>query len=263
MNSLSDYWSDFFDYCTKPPYIHRDDLPFFHERYSKGKPDAWERLDFKGFIRSERLCANDSDFHFSLLPAPYVGNLAKADVFILLLNPGFSPGDYFAEYEQTDFKKALKQNLKQEFLGVEYPFLYLDPQFCWHPGYRWWEGKLRKIVQAVAEKRDIRNYPLALRAVSRRIASIEVVPYHSRRFGDGKLLTKLGSALSARAWVSGYLIPRALEGKLVVVATHKWHLKNRHNSVVCLGRFQARAASLAPKTEAGKLVLAQLLKEKP
>jgi hypothetical protein len=257
------FWSDFFDQRPKPPYIHPRDARCFDASYWKGKPSyAQECLDFTGFIKSPCLDPDDGDFHFSLLPAPYVGNLAEADVFILLLNPGFSPGDYFGEYERTDFKEALKQNLKQEFSGVQYPFLYLDPRFCWHPGFRWWEAKLRKTLRHVADAQHKGNYLLALKAAPQRIASIELVPYHSRRFAGGKLEAKLESALSAKAWVRDCLIPRALDGELVIVATYKWHLKNHRDHVVSLSRFQALAAPLTPTTKGGRLILAQLLKKK-
>lgn len=261
MRSLSRYWSDFFRRCRQPPYIHRRDAECFDARYWRRKPPyVRERLDFRGFINSQRLDPRDAHFHFSLLPAPYVGNLGKADVFILLLNPGFSPGDYFGEYERTDFKKALKQNLKQDLSGVECPFLFLDPQFCWHPGYRWWERKLGKIVQAVADVQHKGDYLPALKAVSQRIASIELVPYHSRKFRAGQLAERLKSARAARAWVNDYLVPLARKGKIVIVATYKWHLKNHRNSVVCVKKGAARGFPLTPKTKAGKLILERLLK---
>jgi hypothetical protein len=263
MVSLSRYWSDFCDYCTQPPYIHRHDRPFFDDRYWKRKHShTQEPLDFRGFIESPRLDPNDNDFHFSLLPAPYVGNLAEADVFILLLNPGFSPGDYFGEYERTDFKEALKQNLKQEFSGVECPFLYLDPRFCWHPGFRWWEAKLRKILRCVADAQHEGNYLLALKAASQRIASIELVPYHSRKFRAGELAERLKSAQAARGWVNDFLVPRAKEGKIVIVATYKWSLKNHRNCVVCVKKGAARGFPLTPKTKAGRLIREQLLKKR-
>jgi hypothetical protein len=264
MRDLSEYWSDFFDYCREPLYIHRDDLPFFDDRYWKRKPPYVRKwLDFEGFIISERLCPKDSDFHFSLLPAPYVGNLAKADVFILQLNPGFSPGDYFAEYERADFKEALKRNLKQEFSGVECPFLFLDPRFCWHPGYRWWEAKLTRILRAVADAQYRGSYLHALKAVSKRMASIELVPYHSRRFRAGQLAERLKSAQAARAWVNDYLVPRAQKGKIVIVATYRWSLRNHRKCVVRVKKSAARGFPLTPKTKAGKLILEQLLKKRP
>jgi len=45
------------------------------------------------FIASSRFNPDDRDFHFSLLPSPYVGNLSRADILLLLLNPGFKPAD--------------------------------------------------------------------------------------------------------------------------------------------------------------------------
>jgi hypothetical protein len=263
MISLSRYWSEFFDYCKQPPYIHHRDAECFDARYWVSKPSyVREPLDFRSFIRSQRLDPDDTDFHFSLLPAPYVGNLTEADVFILLLNPGFSPGDYFGEYERAEFRKALIQNLKQDFSGVESPFLFLDPKFCWHGGFLWWEKKLRRILEVVARDTYEGNYLLALKKVSRRIASIELVPYHSRRFKASELAEMLNSTQAARAWVNDYLVRRARKGKIVIVATYKWNLRNRHNRVVCVEKSEAQGFSLAPDSNGGKLILAQLLKKK-
>jgi hypothetical protein len=262
MRGLSQYWADFFDQCEQRPYIHPRDAECFGVEYWKRKPSCvQESLDFRGFIKSPRLDPDDADFHFSLLPAPYVGNLAKADVFILLLNAGFSPGDYFAEYEREDFKKALKQNLRQEFSGVECPFLFLDPRFCWRPGYQWWEKKLRRILQVVARKKFEGDYLRALRYVSRRIASIDLVPYHSRKFNAGQLAEMLNSAQAARAWVD-HLVRRARDRRIVIVATYKWRLKNQRNRVVCVEKGAALGFHLTPKTKPGKLILKRLLKKK-
>ena len=223
---------------------------------------AWTRLDFKGLIKSERLGPNDSFFHFSLLPAPYVGRLETADVFILLLNPGFSPGDYFGEYERRDFRNALVQNLKQDLSDAEYPFLFLNPRFCWHPGYQWWEAKLRKILLEVADAKHKGNYLLALKEASQCLASIELVPYHSRKFRDGQLADRLKSVQKARAWVNNDVVQRAAKGELVIVPTHKWNLRNRSNRVVCVKKGAALGFHITPNTEAGRLVLKRLLKKR-
>lgn len=76
----------------------------------------------------------DPRFHLGLLPVPYLGDITRASIFLLMLNPGFSPGDYFAEYSVSDCRAALIRSLRQEFLPDEHPFFFLDPKFSWHPG---------------------------------------------------------------------------------------------------------------------------------
>ena len=52
--------------------------------------------------------------HLGLLPMPFAGRLDRADIFILLLNPGFRPSDYFAEFRDEAFRKAWSDNIRQE-----------------------------------------------------------------------------------------------------------------------------------------------------
>ncbi len=81
----------FWDQCLlkDPPFIHPADQPIM-ERYSRESVDV-RKCDFDGFVKSERFGAfQDHRFHLSLVPVPYAGNLATADIFVLLLNPGFN-----------------------------------------------------------------------------------------------------------------------------------------------------------------------------
>ncbi len=259
MQSLFRFWSDFFDDCH-PPYIHRKDCEPLCG-YLRGKPHLPDPLSFDKFIKSQRFDPKDEDFHFSLLPVPYVGNLAKADVFILLLNPGFAPGDYYAEYENRAFKRALRRNLEQDFQGTEYPFLYLNPRFCWNGGYRWWEAKLRDIVQTVAKEQHGGCYLDALKAVSRRVVAIELVPYHSARFRSRPEITNLPSAQAAKKWVRDSLVSRAKQRKVVIVVTRKtevWGIRQFRDSIVCYNGSEARAAHLTSNSRGGKAILKRL-----
>src|SRR6266542_3172657 len=41
----------------------------------------------------------DGRLHLGLLPQPFCGNLRRATIYILLLNPGLGSTDYYGEYE--------------------------------------------------------------------------------------------------------------------------------------------------------------------
>jgi hypothetical protein len=262
MQSLAGYWSEFFDNCRRPPYIHSEDGDDKSlDDYLKRKPHLRDPLSFNAFVNSQRFDPKDEDFHFSLLPVPYVGNLAKADIFILLLNPGFAPSDYYGESENRSFKRALQQNLEQDFHGMEYPFLYLDPRFCWHGGYRWWEAKLRDVVQTVAKEQYRGRYVDALKAVSRRVAAIDLVPYHSAHFRTRPEMTDLPSAAAAREWVHNSLVSRAKRGKVVLVVTRKtkvWDIKPIRDLIICYSASEAIAAHLTSNSRGGKTILKRL-----
>ena len=125
---------------------------------------------------------NDTSLHVGLLPIPYIGNLEKASVLILMLNPGLSPGDYFAEYKVEEFRKAHMRNLRQENINDEFPFFFLDPHFAWHPGFEYWQSKFGNIAQAFADKKKI-PYGEALRHLAQSLACLKLIPYHSKSFG--------------------------------------------------------------------------------
>jgi hypothetical protein len=262
MQSLAGYWSNFLDDCHRPPYIHpkdQDDKSL--NDYLGRNQNLRDPLSFNEFVKSPRFGPKDKHFHFSLLPVPYAGNLEKADVFILLLNPSLAPSDYYGEYEHPAFRRALQQSLKQDFQDVEYPFLYLNPLFCWHHAYRWWEAKLRGIVQAVAKEHHGGRYLDALKDVSRRVAAIDLVPYHSADSSTGSRMIKLPSAEAARDWVHRCPAVRANDGKAVIVVArqcHEWGLKEIKDHIVCYDSSEARAAHLTSDSRGGEAILKHL-----
>jgi hypothetical protein len=73
--------------------------------------------------------------HLGLIPVPYMGDLDHSSIFILMANPGLKNIDYYAEQENEELKKTLKNNLIQEDLDKEFPFACLNPKFSWYSGY--------------------------------------------------------------------------------------------------------------------------------
>ena len=96
----------------------------------------------------------DTSLHVGLLPIPFIGALGEASVFILMLNPGLAPGDYFAE-RIPEFRTAHLRNLRQENSHEEFPFFFLAPRFAWHPGFTYWQGKMHDIALALVKKEQI------------------------------------------------------------------------------------------------------------
>lgn len=122
---LVEFWSA----CdlSSPPFAHPDD----RSALDLGA-DAREQslIGFEDFVAGPRFGDyGDQHFHLSLLPVPYAGDLARAEIFLLQLNPGFSLSDYH-ELRAPSFKRRLERNLRQELDGEEFPFLFLDPEFC-------------------------------------------------------------------------------------------------------------------------------------
>ncbi len=199
---------------------------------------------------------DDTCLHLGLHPQPMLGDLARAKVIFLLLNPGLKPGDYFAEHDRGQFWKAIRQSTRQEVRTAEYPFAFLDPRFSWHSGFLWWTKKLRDII-AEAQKKYPGPPKVALRRVSGWVASIELYPYHSRKFKlPNRTRAALRSAELARLFVHDVLLPKAKRGNALIVVMRQaktWGLAPQ-NGVVMFDNLEARGAHLTSRTK-GRIVL--------
>lgn len=241
----------------EPPFVHPEDRPALLQ-YSKSKPDL-ATYDFQEFVLGPRFGAfSDSGLHFSLIPVPYAGDLARADIFVLQLNPGLNLIDYYAEWCVPEFRKRLESNLRQRLAKVEFPFLYLDPQFCWHSGFTWWEGKFRAVATAIADAKFQGRYIDALRDLSQRVVALELVPYHSKSFRDHRALPHLASAKQARFFACE-LAKKAATGKVTVIITRRledWAIPESKNVIQYAGGLR-RGASLGSGTPGGRAILAR------
>ncbi len=155
--------------------VHPEDREWMKKWWEKPL-NAPVYKDWNAYVNSERFGGKDGELHLSLLPIPYLGNLADADIFICLANPGLATGDYYAEGDPS-FRQALLDNLHQKS-GLEYPLAILNPQFAWTPGFTWWEDRLTPFIDSLRAKGI--SYHDALKLLSKRMAVLELFPYHSR-----------------------------------------------------------------------------------
>jgi hypothetical protein len=250
MNKLAKFWRAM--PLLQPPYIHPADLPIFcaHPNlFDEGKSD------FRRFIKGPRFGNfDDNKFHASLLPSPFGGDLNRAKIFILMLNPGFAFADYHKDKLSQRWKK---RTLHQKLSRAEFPFTALNPELCYRPGFIWWEKKLRQVLKRIAKERFNGSYFEAMRSLSKNLAVIELVPYHSASFKGSKIIRELPSVEVAKQFVHDVLLPHARRGKATVIVTRKakeWGLKEGRN-VVVYGREHARGASLGARTLGGKAIL--------
>lgn len=251
MNKLVKFWAS----CSlkRRPYIHPKDRIAIK---THGISTTFLK-NHEAFFRHPTFVDNsDRSLHVGLLPVPYQGNLARADIFIVMLNPGLGLSDYQVD-EDKGHGDQIRKILKQDFVGVEFPFLSLNPKYAWTGGFQWWEGKLRKTIRKVADEFCNGSYENALKFLSKRLACIELLPYHSRAFGSAKLY-KLESVKVAREFVLS-LLPSARKGEITIIvsrAIKKIGIKNHR--LVNHDPKLARSAPLGPKTTAGKAIVRQL-----
>lgn len=194
--------------------------------------------------------------HLGLIPIPYLGNLASARVFILMLNPGFGELDYFAEDQSPKFKVALTDSLQQRIGPDDFPMVSLNPNFAWSGGHQYWTRKLRNLIAAVRSKTNA-TWTDALRMLSREIACLELYPYHSQQFGlPTKIRNSLESARLMKSYVHEVLVPKARNGSATLIVTRhsrEWNLP-AHKNIVIYSAAESRAAHLTLKSKGGRKI---------
>lgn len=221
-----------------------------------------QHRSFDEFIQSPDFgLKDDSAQHLGLLPIPYVGNLQRASVFILTLNPGLSPIDYYCQQHNKPFTEALIRNLCQENADDPYPFIFLNPRFSWHSGFDYWHGRLRDIAQMVARKKN-KDHRSGLQYLAQKVCVLELVPYHSRSFGLSRsILDSLESVRLMVDYVREVVVPRAQSGEVAVVVTrkaHYWGLTEDGQNVVIYQRSETRGAHLSLNSRGGELIARHL-----
>jgi hypothetical protein len=247
---------------TEPPYVLEKDEAVLASKRSllaiERSYTTWEDVYSEpNFNRP-----GDRKLHLGLVPHPFCGDLRDAEVYLLMLNPGYAPSDYFAELEVSEYLDATKNNLKQSFDEEDYPFFLLDPKFSWTGGGKWWNDKLEGITGSLSESRGT-SYAEARHFLSQKIASLELIPYHSTSFYDaGNWRRTLASARMAREFVRDYVIPKVESNEAVIIATrqvNEWDLPE-HPNVIRYNAGESRGAHLTPSSRGGVAILEQLQK---
>lgn len=209
-------------------------------------------------MASRRFEPAPNGFQLSLYPSPYVGDLRNAKVIVLLLNPGFNTGDYYAELESTSFRRAQRNTVTQQLSNTEYKFFLLNPAFCWAPGFRWWEQKVRKIALKICDDRKI-SYRKALRLISSILAAIELVPYHSVSFGKGcrSLRTTVDELPSVKESIAK--VKRLAKNPAVTIYVarqwKRWDAGLKGAEATVLSSNNARGVSFPVDSRIGKAIL--------
>lgn len=256
MDLLSEwaYWR-----CDSPPYVLDADREVLLSPRSK----QWvETATWPEVYRGDRFCAlGDTNLHLGLLPQPFFGDLRQASIYILLLNPDVGPADYYGEYAVPAYRKALLATVRQQFAPGSIRFIFLDPQFSWHGGFGWWHGKFARVIERLAERWRV-TFAEARARLGSKLASIELVPYHSPAFHDRGWLRQLHSVALARAFVSEHVLPRVRRGDAIAIVTRQastWNLPD-HARVIKYSPQEARAAHLTPDSPGGRAILNLLLR---
>ena len=111
----------------------------------------------------------DGDFAIQthLMPEPFIGS-PDAAVYVLSLNPGYSPDDDLW-HENQEYSSAISSSICHESMVI--PFYFFDPLFALSPGSRWWLRRCRRLINDVGQEN-----------LSRQLFCVELFPYHSRKY---------------------------------------------------------------------------------
>jgi hypothetical protein len=237
-----------------PPYVFPDDETYL-SRFSVSKIYC----SFDEYVASPEFGVFDINLHLGLLPIPFAGNLETASIFILMLNPGLSAGDYFAEQKVMEFRNAHIRSLRQENADDEFPFIFLNPAFAWHPGFGYWQKKFHNVIDEIRKQYGI-SYQNAMSILSKKLACLELLPYHSKSFGVGSLLNQLPSVKVMRNYVQDVVVPKVMADKAIAIATRQvkmWQLPEHRNIVVYEGG-ETRSAHLTISSRGGQAIAKKL-----
>lgn len=152
----------------------------------------------------------DCTFRLGLLPQPYMGNLAKSRIVLVMLNPGYA-GTEFEEHKDLQARKAILDTINQNFSGdlAGSNYMYMNELFKDTAGYRYLcceprnpiKGCLRDCIVQYAKEKGI-SIENSQQYISNNLCMIELFPYHSAKFGKVKpMINDLPSHLQAKAFI--------------------------------------------------------------
>lgn len=231
---------------------------------SKWKPWVAKYRSWQEATEDPDFCkSGDKRLHLGLIPGPFIGDMRNASIYILMLNPGLGPGDYF-EYKVPGLRKALLANLRQEHITGVLPFVFLDPQFAWHGGFDYWRRKLKEVIEDLAASRRM-SLADARATLGRKLAVVQLAPYHSSESNPDRL-KRLPSVCLAKDFVRQTVAERVKDRKAIVIVIRQvktWNqclpndLEEEHG-VIRYKRSEAIGASLGRKTRGGRAILRKL-----
>lgn len=232
--------------------IHKEDYEFVKDNL------VTNCKDFNSYISYYFDNPEDSNFHSNLWPSPYCGDIRKAKIFVLGLNPGFDC-DYFYE-ENPEIAKVLEKTLAQDLDSEEYPFFVLNPKYSWIGGSKYWLQKLNGIVEE-AKKSTGKTTSQVLKKISENVAALELVPYHSKTFKYSKY-EKLPSVKMMLNFINEVVIPGVESGKYTLIILRKWSDLQKRNLIketkaenfIAYPPRLSQAASLGTNSTGGKAI---------
>jgi hypothetical protein len=118
--------------------------------------------------------------------------------------------------------------------------------------------KLRKVLKKIADEYYGGRYLCALRALSRRLATLQLVPYHSSKFDGGTIIKILPSVCEIKKYVKTVLEPCARKGEKTLIVMRQrraWDIEDQKPNIIVYESNHALGARLDPTTRGGEAIL--------
>lgn len=181
--------------------------------------------------------------HKDLRPVPYLGDLRRADIVLLLLNPQVHLDDYLTNADER-FRARLEDTLGQPNREFASPCLALDVAYWWTSWFRWYEPRLREPVLEAARYRKC-SYLEVLSELAQRTAILQLLPYYGNQGGSipMRIINSFDSSKYAREAAAEIIRTSADQDRFVVMwwAAEQWGLgleENDHFRILKRGRQQ-------------------------
>lgn len=163
----------------------------------------WDKADTEG-VHPEDLSRSDLDDAFKfkgMCPVPYLGDLTKARLVIVMLNPGLEEDERVRMADEAHEKSHLISALRQES-GIGFWPLQIDEMKGGNPGgpgsRRYWRSIFRSYVASKADGNPESVYA----EIARNICCVQLVPYHSKKGPNTRLGSSLKSVHMMREWIT-------------------------------------------------------------
>lgn len=135
-----------------------------------------------------------------MTPVPYLGDLRRARLVIVMLNPGLEEDARVRKADETHEKTHLTAALRQE-PGIGFWPLQVHEMSAINPGgpgsRRYWRSTFKSYVASKTAEDPESVYA----EIGRNICCVQLLPYHSKQAPNKRLGTSLKSVQLMTEWI--------------------------------------------------------------
>lgn len=166
------------------------DLKYIKKLLDSKKYPPVDKVDDDANEKTKKAAKEKYKLQLSVYPQHFVGNIDKAEIIILSLNPGYSTEYHDAYKTNTNYKETIKENLE-----MKQPFFHAF-ELANESDLGYWGNKMKCWVEDY-DKKDNEELIESLKKIAENIALAEFFPYHSISYNG--MYDKLGKGTSSNS----------------------------------------------------------------